>query len=61
MSRNAKYNDSKFRYLHPKDQLVMIMQRVYQYEMTTTSGGNISVKDEDGIIWITPGASTRAV
>ncbi|MBN2625589.1 MAG: class II aldolase/adducin family protein [Spirochaetales bacterium] len=55
MSRNAKYNDSKFRYLHPKDQLVMIMQRVYQYEMTTTSGGNISVKDEDGVIWITPG------
>ena len=52
---NHKYNESKFRYLHPKDQLIMIMQRVYEYDMTTTSGGNISIMDEDGIIWITPG------
>ena len=33
----------------------MIMGRVYGYDMTTTSGGNISVKDEDGVMWITPG------
>ncbi len=52
---NYKYNDSKFRFLHPMDQLVMIMQRVYENEMTTTSGGNISVMDEEGVIWITPG------
>ncbi len=52
---NQTYNDSKFRYLHPKDQLVMIMQRVYEYDMTTISGGNISVLDEEGVIWITPG------
>ncbi len=46
--------DTKFRYLHPADQIVMIMQRIYRYEMTTTSGGNISIRDSDGSIWISP-------
>ncbi len=52
---NTQYNDTKFRLLHPRDQIVMIMERIYSYRMTTTSGGNISVLDEDGVIWITPG------
>lgn len=43
-----------FNYLHPADQLVMIMQRIYQYGMTTTSGGNLSIRDESGDVWITP-------
>jgi len=33
----------------------MIMERIYGYGMTTTSGGNLSIKDENGDIWITPG------
>jgi len=41
-------------YIHPADQLVMFMQRIYDKGMTTTSGGNLSIKDEDGNIWITP-------
>ena len=45
----------KFDLLHPADQLVMIMQRIYGYGMTTTSGGNLSILDENGDIWITPG------
>ncbi len=44
-----------FEMLHPADQIVMIMERVYGYGMTTTSGGNISILDENGDIWITPG------
>ncbi len=44
----------RFDLLHPADQLVMIMQRIYAYGMTTTSGGNLSIKDENGDIWITP-------
>lgn len=43
-----------FELLHPADQLVMIMERIYQYGMTTTSGGNLSIKDENGDVWITP-------
>ncbi|HZK26433.1 MAG TPA: class II aldolase/adducin family protein [Thermoclostridium sp.] len=44
----------KFDLLHPADQLVMMMERIYGYGMTTTSGGNLSIKDENGDIWITP-------
>ena len=40
--------------LHPADQLVMFMERIYGYGMTTTSGGNLSILDDNGDIWITP-------
>ncbi len=45
----------KYPYMHPREQLVTIMRRVYGYGMTTTSGGNISILDDTGDIWITPG------
>ncbi len=45
----------KYEYMHPREQIVTIMRRVYGYGMTTTSGGNISVLDESGDLWITPG------
>jgi len=44
----------RFDMLHPADQLVMMMHRIYYRGMTTTSGGNLSVKDTDGSIWMTP-------
>lgn len=40
--------------LHPRDQITMIMARIYKGGMTTTSGGNVSIRDENGDIWITP-------
>jgi L-fuculose-phosphate aldolase len=43
-----------FSFLHPRDQIVEIMQRIYAHEMTTTSGGYISVRDEVGEMWISP-------
>ncbi|MDI9521490.1 MAG: class II aldolase/adducin family protein [Bacillota bacterium] len=43
-----------FQMIHPADQLVLIMQRIYEYGLTTTSGGNLSILDENGDIWITP-------
>lgn len=43
-----------FELLHPADQLVEMMNRIYKYGMTTTSGGNLSIRDENGDIWITP-------
>ncbi len=42
------------RWLHPREELVATMQRIYRYRMTTTSGGNLSILDADGSIWITP-------
>ena len=41
-------------WLHPRDELVRTMERIYRYRMTTTSGGNLSIRDPDGSIWITP-------
>lgn len=41
-------------WLHPRDELVATMQRIYRYKMTTTSGGNLSILDPSGDIWITP-------
>ncbi len=44
----------RFHLLHPRDQLVAIMNRIYRNGMTTLSGGNLSIRDEDDNIWITP-------
>ncbi len=40
--------------IHPRDEIMRTMERIYRYRMTTTSGGNISILDDDGAIWITP-------
>lgn len=40
--------------IHPRDELLATMQRIYRYRMTTTSGGNLSLRDERGATWITP-------
>ena len=41
-------------YTHPRDEILALMQRIYGYRMTTTSGGNLSIREENGDIWITP-------
>lgn len=40
--------------MHPREQIALIMQRIYKRVLTTTSGGNLSIRDESGDIWITP-------
>jgi len=40
--------------IHPSDEIVQTMQRIYRYRMTTTSGGNLSIRDTNGDIWISP-------
>lgn len=40
--------------VHPRDQIMRTMQRIYRYRMTTTSGGNLSVRTDAGDVWITP-------
>lgn len=40
----------------PRDEILQVMERIYRYRMTTTSGGNLSIRDEDGTVWITPAA-----
>src|SRR5437868_12373704 len=45
---------SQLNLLHPRDELMRTMDRIYQYRMTTTSGGNLSIRDSNGDVWITP-------
>lgn len=40
--------------LHPADQICMILKRIYDADLTTLTGGNVSVKDDSGIIWVSP-------
>jgi L-fuculose-phosphate aldolase len=35
-------------------ELVETLERIYAYKMTTTSGGNLSIRDSEGDVWITP-------
>lgn len=44
----------KTSYVPPCDQIVEYMSRVYYNGMTTTSGGNLSIMDESGDMWISP-------
>ncbi len=39
---------------HPRDQIMQTMDRIYRYRMTTTSGGNLSIRDDSGDVWISP-------
>jgi len=41
-------------FLHPRDEILHAMERIYRYRMTTTSGGNLSIRETNGDIWITP-------
>ena len=40
--------------MHPVEQINIIIGRIYRSGMTTASGGNISIRDDNGDIWITP-------
>ena len=40
--------------VHPRDEIMQTMERIYRYRMTTTSGGNLSIRLPNGDIWITP-------
>jgi len=40
--------------IHPKELITLILGKIYKAGNTTTSGGNISIRDEKGDIWVTP-------
>ena len=43
-----------YAFLPPRDEICQLMERIYRYRMTTTSGGNLSIREENGDVWITP-------
>ena len=38
----------------PAEDLAQTLRQIYDLDLTTTSGGNLSLLDDDGVIWITP-------
>ncbi len=44
------------KWMHPRDQIILIIDKIYRSGMTTTSGGNISIIDDNGDVWVTPSA-----
>jgi L-fuculose-phosphate aldolase len=45
---------SAVHHVPPRDELLQAIARIYRFRMTTTSGGNLSIRDDNGDIWITP-------
>ncbi|QHI72239.1 class II aldolase/adducin family protein [Aminipila terrae] len=45
--------------LEPSEQLCNIMSRIYDSKLTTVSGGNLSLKDQEGNIWVTPSGGDK--
>jgi L-fuculose-phosphate aldolase len=46
-------------FVHPRDELLEAMERIYRYRMTTTSGGNLSIREPNGDVWITPASMDK--
>jgi L-fuculose-phosphate aldolase len=46
----------QFNDLRARDQIAEICRHIYRAGLTTTSGGNLSLIDEDGMIWVSPAA-----
>ena len=45
--------------LHPSERLAAVMKRIYGGGMTTASGGNLSIMDDGGNLWITPSGTDK--
>ena len=41
--------------MHPADRIVLLMNRIYSGGLTTMSGGNLSIRESNGDLWVTPG------
>jgi L-fuculose-phosphate aldolase len=42
------------------EKIAYIMTRLYENKLTTTSGGNLSIMDDDGVMWISPSGVDKA-
>ncbi len=44
----------------PAEKIAFFMTRLYDNKLTTTSGGNLSIMDENGTMWISPSGIDKA-
>src|SRR4051794_38255290 len=52
--RHNKKMRSAVSYVHPRDEILQPIHRISRYRMTPPSGGNLSIRDDNGDVWITP-------
>jgi L-fuculose-phosphate aldolase len=45
----------------PREKLVKWLARLYRHRLTTTTGGNLSILDDDGTLYITPSGGDKAI
>lgn len=48
-----------FENISPQNQLCTVMSRIYEAGLTTVSGGNLSLKDKYGNLWVTPSGGDK--
>jgi L-fuculose-phosphate aldolase len=53
-------SNSRESFTHPRQILVGWLARLYRHQFTTTTGGNLSVIDDDGTLYITPSGGDKA-
>ena len=46
--------------MSPAEKIAYFMTRLYDNRLTTTSGGNLSIKEDDGTLWISPSGIDKA-
>ncbi|MCQ2427066.1 MAG: class II aldolase/adducin family protein [Clostridia bacterium] len=46
--------------MNPAQKIAAVMTRLYNSKLTTTSGGNLSIMDENGTLWISPSGVDKA-
>ncbi len=46
--------------MNPAQKIAAVMTRLYNSKLTTTSGGNLSIMDENGVLWISPSGIDKA-
>ena len=46
--------------MKPAEKIAYTMTRLYDNQLTTTSGGNLSIMDEEGTLWISPSGIDKA-
>lgn len=42
------------KWMHPADLICCVMKRIYERNLTTLTGGNLSMMDSQGVMWVSP-------
>ncbi len=63
IDRQTRHGDEikmKLLNMTPAEKIAFYMTRLYDNKLTTTSGGNLSIMDDDGTLWISPSGIDKA-